>query len=266
MSKSYASTNLCASKIPSCNNPLQQWMLTPPPFAIEDLSFRSSTDNISIYERAKTQRVILKYRGVPLLRNLWLPIIEDATIHHSNERRHPIFNIDDLSFRPWTKNISIYVHAKNQRKLPTCGRVLLLENFVLPIYGDATIHHRNECRYPHFAIDNLSFWPSTDNISINVHAEYQRIIPIGRRVLLVRNFWIQIYGHSIIHHSRAMNADAPLLLATSLSGYHQEIYQSTCLQKISVNTISSSPVRTVSSFVTGAANTPYHQQPARRSM
>jgi hypothetical protein len=30
MSKSYASTNLCASKIPSYNNPPQQWMPTPP--------------------------------------------------------------------------------------------------------------------------------------------------------------------------------------------------------------------------------------------
>ena len=121
-------------------------------------------------------------------------------------------------FRPWLNTISIHVHEKNLCKLLTCGRNLLLENFVLPIHGDATTHHSNECRYLHSAIDNLSFCPLTGNISINVHAEYQHIIPICKYTV-----------------TRSNESDAsPLLSATSLSSHYQEIYQSTCLQKSAV--------------------------------
>ena len=53
---------------------------------------------------------------------------------------------------------------------------MLLQNFWLKKYGHATIHHINECRRPPFAIDELSFRPSPDNISIYVHAKNQCII------------------------------------------------------------------------------------------
>ena len=38
------------------------------------------------------------------------------------------------------------------------------------------IHHRNVSQHPPFAIENLSFRPSTDNVSIDVRAKNQRII------------------------------------------------------------------------------------------
>ena len=53
-------------------------------------------------------------------------------------------------------------------------RVLLLRNFGLQHI--MIIHHRNVSQHPPFAIENLSFRPSTDNVSIDVRAKNQRII------------------------------------------------------------------------------------------
>ena len=57
---------------------------------------------------------------------LWINI--DATIHHINECRQPPFAIVDLSFRPLTDMLSIYVHAQNQSIILKCRGGMLLRH------------------------------------------------------------------------------------------------------------------------------------------
>ena len=71
---------------------------------------------------------------------------------------------------------------------------MLLRNFQLRIYGHATIHHIKERRRLPFAIDNLPFGPSTDNLPIYVHAKNQSIILKCRRGMILRNFRLGMYG------------------------------------------------------------------------
>ena len=64
----------------------------------------------------------------------------------------------------------------------------------------ACLHHIDECRQPPFAIDDLPFRPSLDNISIYVHAKNRSIISKFRRGMLLQNFGLRIYSHATIHH------------------------------------------------------------------
>jgi hypothetical protein len=134
--------NLCDSKIPSCNNHYSNGCRRPP-FAIEDLLFRASPDNISIYERAKIHCIILDRRRVMLLRICVLQKYRHATIHYSNGCQRPPFAIEDLSFRASPDNISIYKRAKIHCIILDCRRVMLLRICVLQKYRHATIHYSN---------------------------------------------------------------------------------------------------------------------------
>jgi hypothetical protein len=172
-----------------------------PPFAIEDLPFHPSPDNISIYERAKIQCIILECRRVMLQRICVLQKYRHTTIHYSNGCHRPPFAIEDLSFRSLTNNISMYERAKIQCIILECRRVVLLRICVLQKYRHTTIHHSNGCRRPPFAIEDLSFQSSTDNISIYERAKNQRVILKYRGVPLLRNLWLPIIEDATIHHS-----------------------------------------------------------------
>ena len=174
----------------------------------------------------------MRHRGVLLLQNFVLQLYRHATIHLSNGCRRSPFEIEDLSFHPSPNNISIYVLPKNQRVILRHPGVLPLRHFWLPIYGDATIYHSNECRHPPFAIEDVSIQPLTDNISIYLLAKNQRVVLKYRGVLFLRIFGSQ---YLVMRQSTTtMDADAlPLRLRTSRFGRRRIIYQSTCIQKIS---------------------------------